>query len=559
MKRFYLCLLLCLCCVVCMAQKGDWKKYPYVETKKASNGKYGIPDGKGGWKVQPLFDFLLFGGGEPVGVAEYKGKYHIVDRNLNVISKTATCSRIPTVTPYCVILNNGEQGSYAINFKGERISPVYKELTMYLSPASKDQLRDYIFFAKEKDDKEYSLLGLDFKKIVKYGFSSSILLTEFVDDRRNGEQNLIHPLIEFEDSNGKRGLVNWNGDVVIPPVATTYIDGSDLHLWFENKAFKAKELRQVTTEEQCKRTKIFCPKVDVKKKRAIGYDMTGKVIIPEQKFQNYAHFFKKNMKKYIIPYLMNDKQNLRAYQEKVYAPYYNFLSRMEACAKKITMPVGRAYNLVDEITGKNVRKGNTVAQRRTTSSKGKGTSRQVATKKNNAVKQMQEDAMFFDLKGHVKSCVVKEDGKLTTTIRFSQMGLLDFYKEEYNDVNYFNRALNYKDGMGIWYDESDYGDRRISFGKIWQENEEGLRIAINKDGQLTAKGPILKGDNILNIFVVTTYEYNAKGLITQERGGFSDRHYTYQTFDKHGNWTKRIVKDKDGKEQGIETRTIIYW
>ena len=550
--------MLCLCCVACIAQKGDWKKYPYVETKKTTNGKYGIPDGKGGWKVQPLFDFLLFGGGEPVGVAEYKNKYYIVDRSLNVISKTATCAHIPTVTPYCVILNNGDQGSYAINFKGERISPVYKELTIRLSSGSKDEFGSYIFFAKEKGDKDYSLLGLDFKKIVKYGFKNSILITEFVDDNRNGEQNLIHPLIEFDASNGKKGLTNWNGDVIIPPIATTFIDGSDLQDWFENKYLNAKELRKVATLEQCTRTTIFCPKVDAKKNRAIGYDMAGKVVIPEQKIQNYAQFFKKNMKKYIIPYLMNDKENLRAYQEKVYAPYYNFLSRMEDCAKNITTPVGRAYNLVDEITGKDVRKNNAVAQRRTTtSSKGKVTSGQVTTKKNSAVKQVLDDATFFDLKGHVKSCIIKEDGKLTTTIHFGQIGSLDFYKYEGNDLYYFDRALNFKDGMGITYDKSDDGNRRISFGKVWQEDPEGLTIVIDKDGQLVSKSPIVKEFNILQLLLVTTttYEYNAKGLITRERF----RYYTYQTFDKHGNWTKRIIKDKDGKEQGIETRSIIYW
>lgn len=540
-----------------MAQKGDWKKYPYVETKKASNGKYGIPDGKGGWKVQPLFDFLLFGGGEPVGVAEYKNKYYIVDRNLNVISKTATCAHIPTVTPYCAILNNGDQGTYAINFRGERISPIYEELTMRLGSGSKDEFGGYIFFAKEKGDKDYSLLGLDFKKIVKYGFKNSILITEFVDDNRNGEQNLIRPLIEFEDSNGKRGLMNWNGDVIIPPIATTFIDGKDLYLWYENKAFKAKELRQVASEEQCRRTKIFCPKVDAKMKRAIGYDMTGKVVIPEQKFQHYAHFFKKNMKKYIIPYLMNDKENLRAYQEKVYAPYYNFLSRMEACAKRITTPVGCAYNLVDEITGKNVRKGNAVTQRRaTTGSKGNSRSRQVATQKNNAVKRMFDDATFFDLKGHVKSCVIRESGKVTTTIRFDQVGRLTFY-DEGSDLYYFNQSLGGE--MGVWRSDLDNGDYKINFGKIWKEDGGGLVIIKDKAGRLAGKAPSQKEASILSLFIMFNYKYNDKGLIIQEYNGMIDRHYTYQTFDKHGNWTKRIVKDKEGKEQGTETRTIIYW
>lgn len=552
-------MLLCLCCVVCMAQKGDRKKYPYVATQKTTNGKYGIPDGKGGWKVQPLFDFLLFGGGEPVGVAEYKNKYYIVDRNLNVISKTATCAHIPTVTPYCVILNNGDQGSYAINFKGERISPVYEELTMHSGSVSKDAFQNYIFFAKEKGDKKYSLLGLDFKKIGKQTFRHNLLLTCFVADTRNGEINFIDPLIEFDGSNGKSGLINWNGDVIIPPIATTCIDGEDLSKWFDD--FKVKELRQASTLEQCWRTKIFCPKVDVKKKRAVGYDMAGKVIIPEQKFKHYYHFFKKNMKKYIIPYLRNDKENLRAYQEKVYAPYYNFLSRMEACAKKITTPVGCAYNLVDEITGKNVRKSNAVAQRKTTTNgKGKSTNRQVATKKNNAVRQKYDDATFFDLKGHVKSCVIRKSGKVSKTIHFNQEGFLTFYKNEGSDVyNYSIESVKDHDvDMGV-IRKKDEGERVIYFGKVFEDPPVGLSIRKDKDGKLACMSPILTEVNVLNVLVIVVYEYNAKGLIETESGWGIDRHYIYQTFDKHGNWTKRIVKDKDGKEQGIETRTIIYW
>ena len=57
------------------------------------------------------------------------------------------------------------------------------------------------------------------------------------------------------------------------------------------------------------------------------------------------------------------------------------------------------------------------------------------------------------------------------------------------------------------------------------------------------------------------YTYNSKGNITKvdciEKWDSYTTTYTYQKFDKYGNWIKRTAIT--GKERTIETRTITYY
>ncbi|MBR3831926.1 MAG: hypothetical protein IKJ52_11875 [Muribaculaceae bacterium] len=64
----------------------------------------------------------------------------------------------------------------------------------------------------------------------------------------------------------------------------------------------------------------------------------------------------------------------------------------------------------------------------------------------------------------------------------------------------------------------------------------------------------------------TKYTYNTKGQVIKEVNsgeGPDGRHrtstttYTYQKFDKYGNWTKRTAKT--GRKSTVETRTITYY
>ena len=60
----------------------------------------------------------------------------------------------------------------------------------------------------------------------------------------------------------------------------------------------------------------------------------------------------------------------------------------------------------------------------------------------------------------------------------------------------------------------------------------------------------------------TKYTYNAKGQVIKEVFSTEDGYritttYTYQKFDKYGNWIKRTAKNKYGTT--VETRTITYY
>ena len=65
--------------------------------------------------------------------------------------------------------------------------------------------------------------------------------------------------------------------------------------------------------------------------------------------------------------------------------------------------------------------------------------------------------------------------------------------------------------------------------------------------------------------IVTKRYYNAKGQVIKEVSSgdgpmgriTTTTTYTYQKFDKYGNWTKRTAKNKYGKE--VQTRTITYY
>ena len=56
---------------------------------------------------------------------------------------------------------------------------------------------------------------------------------------------------------------------------------------------------------------------------------------------------------------------------------------------------------------------------------------------------------------------------------------------------------------------------------------------------------------------VTKRYYNAKGQIIKEVTDGRTTTYTYQKFDKYGNWIKRTAKT--GRKSTVETRTITYY
>ena len=95
---------------------------------------------------------------------------------------------------------------------------------------------------------------------------------------------------------------------------------------------------------------------------------------------------------------------------------------------------------------------------------------------------------------------------------------------------------------------------RDDYDRITQIN--GEIYSYNNKGQV--EGKQIRWDN-------ETYTYNAKGQVIKAifqgsgpNGDYSyTTTYTYQKFDKYGNWIKRTAKT--GKKRTVETRTITYY
>lgn len=80
------------------------------------------------------------------------------------------------------------------------------------------------------------------------------------------------------------------------------------------------------------------------------------------------------------------------------------------------------------------------------------------------------------------------------------------------------------------------------------------------------KGQVSKKIHVCELVENTiTYTYNTKGHIIKKISKYPPTYeipveittYTYQKFDKYGNWTKRTAKTR--KERTVETRTITYY
>ena len=139
------------------------------------------------------------------------------------------------------------------------------------------------------------------------------------------------------------------------------------------------------------------------------------------------------------------------------------------------------------------------------------------------------DRNTFGLKGPVKAVQDQFNG--------------DFWEfEEDGDIIYEEGELYYECIL------------RDDYGRITQIN--GEIYSYNNKGQV--EGKQIRWDN-------ETYTYNAKGQVIKAifqgsgpNGDYSyTTTYTYQKFDKYGNWIKRTAKT--GKKSTVETRTITYY
>ena len=128
--------------------------------------------------------------------------------------------------------------------------------------------------------------------------------------------------------------------------------------------------------------------------------------------------------------------------------------------------------------------------------------------------------------------------------------------------NNCDEYLEFEENGDIIFEE----DPDIYWAFIERDNKGRITHYPSEEYTYNNKGQVIKtlvvggGQEI-----VTKRYYNAKGQVIKEVSSgdgpmgriTTTTTYTYQKFDKYGNWTKRTAKNKYGKE--VQTRTITYY
>ena len=142
------------------------------------------------------------------------------------------------------------------------------------------------------------------------------------------------------------------------------------------------------------------------------------------------------------------------------------------------------------------------------------------------------DRNTFNLKGPVKA-VYDENGSTDCLSEFNYDGTLSELNNSY------------------WQISRDKKGRLLKFSDNF--SSQGYQFTYNTKGQLI-KLNIWAGSSSN---ITRKYSYNAKGQIIKEVWDGDVTTYTYQKFDKYGNWIKRTAKT--GRKSTVETRTITYY
>ena len=326
-----------------IAQENLNAKYPWINSEKNSSGLYGIPDGKGGWNVEPVFEFLGgFWEGSPITQATYKGKEYVVDRRFNIVG--GPYQYVLATHPSFAVVEESDFNVYCVNTKGQKISDVYERVenvnNLY------EDIQDLMVFAKHKGSAEWDILGADGKSIctVNKGGDARQQCCDidnvFVENNFEKNGKLIAPLLQFPDK-GQYGVMNLEGEIIVP-AKYSRIDDIDLTNFYNITKFSGAKC----TEDQLRRHTAFAC-YDVNNDVTL-VDATGKVVIPMQKdFKNANAYFKKN-KKVLAQYLLQSDSYDSDLKAKVLVPYQAFLDRMQKyiADNGLMDPVGNGKNLV---------------------------------------------------------------------------------------------------------------------------------------------------------------------------------------------------------------------
>lgn len=360
-QRSLLIALLGLSTVVSSAQsRFDKWKFPTCTTKKGPNGLEGIVDATGKWVAQPYFDHILFPFRCYLGEARYKGSndYYIIDQNFNIVGNGPY--PFVDITPYYVIVRD-YPNCYAINARGQRISDYYTEIEMW------DYGTDWkgeLLFCRRKDNGKWDILGADMQRIGngpvdgdrQYGDRMYDVWPYPLRNNADGHNENIIGLIRFVKDR-HYGLMNMAGEVIVPPI---YADIDNLYL-DDDIYTQTKYKGAQCTPEQLERTALFTCKTD--RGTIVVIDAMGQTVIPEQKRPSHmVKHMKKNMVKYLGPYLARANDNDKLWKTRITAPYYEFIARVDKCLITEVPKTAKTQNLLAMAQADQAQKDRLLAQ-----------------------------------------------------------------------------------------------------------------------------------------------------------------------------------------------------
>lgn len=304
---------------------------PYVDVKKDAAGKYGYYYENGDCLLPPLFDWALqFGLGDRVTAVKYMDLYYVIDREGYLILPTGFEDMPDVYKNFAVV---GEEGKrYAIDLQGNRLSPE----GWSVEPLERSHADPLFFAMTPVGDETGGAYLADFR----FEPLSEVRATSF--------RHMIYcpEVFEYKISDGvlsRYGLMNAEGDVLIP-ADTYYLGLSEKSLWSLDGSYAlvhAAGMEGLYDEEDKERT-VF---VEATKGNITTlYDVTGEVVVPAQKHTTESKYYKRNTKKYLVPYLHALSGNKERYEERVDDAF-----RRSTWFEPKATPTPREYSMVASI------------------------------------------------------------------------------------------------------------------------------------------------------------------------------------------------------------------
>ncbi len=304
---------------------------PYVDVKKDAAGKYGYYYENGDCLLPPLFDWALqFGLGDRATAVKYMDLYYIIDREGYLILPTGFEDMPDVYKNFAVV---GEEGKrYAIDLQGRRLSPE----GWSVEPLERSHADPLFFAMTPVGDETGGAYLADFR----FEPLSEVRATSF--------RHMIYcpEVFEYMISDGvlsRYGLMNAEGDVLIP-ADTYYLGLSEKSLWSLDGSYAlvhAAGMEGLYDEEDKERT-VF---VEATKGNITTlYDVTGEVVVPAQKHTTESKYYKRNTKKYLVPYLHALSSNKERFEERVDDAF-----RRSTWFEPKAMPTPREYSMVASI------------------------------------------------------------------------------------------------------------------------------------------------------------------------------------------------------------------